>query len=71
MHILISVPQAFHDLLKRAAAKNGHSQIVNLGALLASHSCDYGSGPRHFTGYAMSKVPSLSPFQKSENNLDF
>ncbi|GMT06564.1 hypothetical protein PENTCL1PPCAC_28738 [Pristionchus entomophagus] len=50
------VTQAFHDLLKTAAKQNGHSLIVNVGALLASNKCLHGSGPRHFTGYAMSKA---------------
>ncbi|GMT06563.1 hypothetical protein PENTCL1PPCAC_28737, partial [Pristionchus entomophagus] len=58
------VTQAFRDLLKAGALKNGHSQIVNISSILGSIQLTSGSTPRMFTAYSMSKA-ALNMFTKN------
>ncbi|GMR62528.1 hypothetical protein PMAYCL1PPCAC_32723, partial [Pristionchus mayeri] len=50
------VTQAFRDLLKAAAKKNGHSQVVNISSILGSIALTEGSSPKLYTAYSMSKA---------------
>ncbi|KAF8373076.1 hypothetical protein PRIPAC_79505 [Pristionchus pacificus] len=58
------VTQAFRDLLKLAAKKNEHAQVVNISSDLGSIADSHGSTPRGFTPYSMSKA-ALNMFTRN------
>ncbi|GMT22713.1 hypothetical protein PFISCL1PPCAC_14010 [Pristionchus fissidentatus] len=61
----MAVTLGFKYLLKAAAKKAGHSQVVNMSSILGSVSQTWGAvAPRHFTVYSMSKA-ALNMYTKT------